>query len=169
MRRGRVARWVPEDPGLARGGLEMTKQQADCGRLAGAVRSQEAKNVTRFHGQVQLIQRESPAKTLGESNGLGSVERRQRRHLGSFEVGRICPPTRLPGTPLSVYPPSDTASCSPVRLGRTAMRNARPIPNAACAGQNLLRAPGSQRSFPDGSPRLPRSRRYLISTAPVVG
>jgi hypothetical protein len=30
----------------------MTKQQADCGRLASTVWSQEAENITSFHGQV---------------------------------------------------------------------------------------------------------------------
>src|SRR5215217_510470 len=91
-----IGRCIAEDPGLARGGTEMTKQQADCGRLAGAIWSKKTENLTRFYGQVQLVERQCLAEALGEFDGLDGVACSQGWHLGSFKSVEY---VRRPGFP----------------------------------------------------------------------
>jgi hypothetical protein len=101
-----------------------------------------SRNLTSFHGQVELVHRVRPKRLASPMVWIAPRVARAGIWL-FFEVGRVAPPTRLPGTPLSTCPPSDTAvvrRC--VRSDGEAGRAT--YPNTERASKSV-RALGSQR------------------------
>src|SRR4029078_2932095 len=101
--------WFAVEPDLARRRCDHTGDALDQGRLAGAVRADQAVDLARLHVEIDTAQGAHAGILLGQSADL---EHGGGRHHSTINGRNVSWAIRRPTSTLSSVPPHTGSSCS---------------------------------------------------------